>query len=190
MVFGITSPIVVDGVTKQSSLISPFKSTIITSLEHRYLDDILSLDLDTVVIESMSKSVNDPHFPDNCNTLTLSIMEVTDDGYLVALSHNISLLKWRFQLAYKWLTSWEKTTAHVLNALNSLPPTLLFPSITNKPEVDLWTGLEHEVPVSTDKFNFLCMQVDNSKSRYYELLNLINSFTFPSFTTQTPFTLI
>lgn len=192
--FGITSPIIVDGVTKQGGPISPFKSTITTSLGHRYLDDIAALDPDAVIIKSMSYSNGDPHLPDDHHTLILSMTEATDDSYLVALSHGslrrFTLEMERFQFAYGWLTSWEKTTAHILNPSNQLPPTLSFPSITNEPGVDPWTVSEHEIPVSADEFNFLRTQVDDPKSRYLELLNLIDSFVFPSFVTRTPFTLI
>lgn len=192
--FGIASSIVVDGVTKQGGPISPFKSTITTSLGHRYLDDIASHDPDAVVIESTSNSIGDPHLPDDHYTLTLSMTEATDDSYLVALSHEslhqFTLEMERFQLAYGWLTSWEKTTAHVLYPSDPLPPTLSFPSITNEPGIDLWTVSEHEVPVSADEFSFLRTQVDDPRSRYLELLNIIDSFVFPSFTTRIPFTLV
>lgn len=39
--FRIAHLIVVDGVLKQGDLMSLFKATIITSLDHRYLDDIV-----------------------------------------------------------------------------------------------------------------------------------------------------
>ena len=96
----------------------------------------------------------------------------------------------RFQFAYGWLTSWEKTTAYVLNTSDSLPPTLSFPSITKEPGINPWIITEHQVPVSKDKFSFLRTQVDDPKSRFTELLSLIDNFVFPSFTMRTPFTLI
>jgi hypothetical protein len=49
---------------------------------------------------------------------------------------------------------------------------------------------EHEVPVSTNEFNFLWAQVDDPKNRYLELVDIIDSFSFPAFSIRTPLTLI
>jgi hypothetical protein len=49
---------------------------------------------------------------------------------------------------------------------------------------------EHEVPVSTNEFNFLRAQVDDPRTRYLELVDIIDSFSFPAFSFRSPFTLL
>ncbi|KAG5316922.1 hypothetical protein C0989_001469, partial [Termitomyces sp. Mn162] len=88
--------------------------------------------------------------------------EATDDSFIIALSHlalrRFTLEMERFQFMYGWLTSWEKTSAHVLNSADPLPETLSFPSITNMPGIDPWTITERQVPVSANEFSFLRTQ--------------------------------
>jgi hypothetical protein len=192
--FGIADPIIVEGVTKQGGPMSPFKATITTSLGHRYLDDLASSDPDCVIIQSTSKLVNDPHLPDDAASLHFTMAEATDDSYIAALTfpalQHFTLAMEHFQFIYGWLTSWEKTTLHVLNSPDTLPKTLPLQSITNIQGTDPWTITEHEVPVSTNEFNFLRTQVDDPKTRYLELVDIIDSFSFPAFSFRTPFTLL
>src|SRR5277367_3459232 len=192
--FGIADPILVEGVTKQGGPMSPFKATITTSLGHQYLDDLASSDPDSVVIQSSSKSLDDPHLPDDSASLRFSMAEATDDSYIVARTfpalQRFTLAMERFQFIYGLLTSWEKTTLHILNSPETPPKTLPLQSVTNIPGVDPWMITEHEVPVSTDEFSFLRTQVDDPKTRYLELADVINSFSFPAFSFRTPFTLI
>ncbi|KAG6898794.1 hypothetical protein C0993_004162 [Termitomyces sp. T159_Od127] len=192
--FGIAEPIVVDGVTKQGGPMSPFKSTITTSLGHRYLNDIAQGDPDAVVVSSGSYWTGDPHQPIDSHSLTVTMTEATDDSYLVAKTHEalcrFTLKMERFQFSYGWLTSWAKTSAHVINSPDPPPKTLLFPSVTNETGIDPWTVTEHRVPVLADEFSFLRTQVDDPKTRYTELRDIIDSFGFPNFSIHTPFTLI
>lgn len=96
----------------------------------------------------------------------------------------------RFQFVYGWLTSWEKTTAHILNYPGDVPKSISLPSITNSPGVDPWTITEHEVSVSSNEFNFLRAQVDDPGARVLELFALVDAFVFPSFSLRTPFSLL
>ncbi|KAG6876097.1 hypothetical protein C0993_005551 [Termitomyces sp. T159_Od127] len=194
MAFGIAEPIVVNGVTKQGGPMSPFKSTITTSLGHRYLNDIAQGDPDAVVVSSGSNWTGDPHQPIDSHSLTITMTEATDDSYLVAKTHealrHFTLEMEHFQFSYGWLTSWAKTSAHVINSPDPPPKTLLFPSVTNKTGIDLWTVTEYRIPVLADEFSFLRTQVDDPKTRYTKLQDTINSFVFPNFSIGTPFTLI
>jgi hypothetical protein len=137
--FGIADPIVVEGVTKQGGPMSLFKATITTSLGHCYLNDLASSDPDCVVI-SVSKSADDPHLSDDAVSLCFTMAEATDDSYVAALSfpalQHFTLAMERFQFLYGWLTSWEKTTLHILNSPDVPPRTLLLQSITNIPGTD------------------------------------------------------
>ena len=194
MAFGIADPIVVNGVTKQGGPMSPFKATITTSLGHRYLDDLASVDPDCVVIQSTSKMVNNPHLPDDAASLCFTMAEATDDSYIAALTfpalRRFTLAMEHFQFVYGWLTSWEKTTLHILNCPDIPPKSLLLQSITNVPGSDPWMITEHEVPVSTNESNFLRAQVDDPRTCYLELVDIIDSFSFPAFYFQSPFTLL
>ena len=173
---------------------SPFKATITTSLGHRYLDDLALSDPDCVIIQSTSKRVNNPHLPDDAASLRFTMAEATDDSYIAALTFSalqrFTLAMERFQFLYGWLTSWEKTTLHILNSSDTTPKNLPLLSITNTQGIDPWTISEHEVPVSTNEFNFLRTQVDDPNTRYLELVDIIDSFSFPAFSFRTPFTLL
>jgi hypothetical protein len=57
--FGITGLIVVDGLTKQGGPLSPIKSTLTTSLGHRYLDDLTRNDSGTLVLKSKTYQSDD-----------------------------------------------------------------------------------------------------------------------------------
>ncbi|KAG6884273.1 hypothetical protein C0993_012612 [Termitomyces sp. T159_Od127] len=105
MAFGIAEPIIVEGVTKQGGLISPFKSTLTTSLGHCYLN-IARCDPNAVVISSsISNRIGDPHLPDDAHTMTVVMTKAMDDSYLVAKTHNglwqYTLEMERFQLMYR-----------------------------------------------------------------------------------------
>src|SRR5277367_6258203 len=117
---------------------------------------------------------------DDSTSLSFSMAEATDDSYIVARTfpalQRFTLAMERFQFIYGWLTSWEKTTLHILNNPETLPKTLPLQSVTNIPGVDPWMIAEHEVPVSTDEFSFLRTQVDDPKTRYLELVDIIDSF--------------
>jgi hypothetical protein len=120
--------------------------------------------------------------------------EATDDSYIAALTfpalQHLTLAMEHFQFLYRWLISWEKTTLHILNSPDTPPKTLPLQSITNIQGADPWMIMEHEIPVSTNKFNFLCTQVDNPKTRFLELVDIIDSFSFPAFSFCTAFTLL
>ena len=146
---GITDPIVVSGVAKQGGPISPLKSTLTTSLGHRYLDDVASGMAGALTISSSSHERDDPHLPDDKIFLPIRMTEATDDSILFARTipalQNFCLLEERFQFAYGWLTNWRKTMAYVLSPNGIQPDTLTFPSITVKPRVSPLTISFHDV---------------------------------------------
>jgi hypothetical protein len=173
---------------------SPFKATITTSLGHHYLDDLASSDPDCIIIWSTYNLANDPHLPDDTASLHFTMAEATDDSYIVALTFPalqcFTLAMECFQFIYGWLTLWEKPTLHILNSPGPPLKTLPLQSIINAPGIDPWMITLHQVPVSTNKFNFLCTQVDDPKTRYLKLVDAINSSTFPAFSFHTPFMLL
>ncbi|KAF8228912.1 hypothetical protein L208DRAFT_1289065, partial [Tricholoma matsutake] len=68
--------------------------------------------------------VNDPHLPNNATSLCFIMAEATDDSYIAALTfpalQHFTLAMEHFLFLYGWLTSWEKTTLHILNSRNIL----------------------------------------------------------------------
>jgi hypothetical protein len=128
--YGITGPMVINGVTKQGGLLSPLKSTMTTSLGHRYLDDLARNSPDTLIIRSKAEA----HSPVDSMELPVTMVEATDDSYIFALTlqtlGSFCLEMEQFQFAYGWLTQWAKTSAYVLALLSNAPDTVSMPSIT------------------------------------------------------------
>src|SRR5882762_8360474 len=74
--YGTTGPLVVNGVTKQGGPMSPIKSTLTTSLGHRYLDDLAGNSSDTLIIRSKVRYGDDnPHTPDDSIQLPVTMVE-------------------------------------------------------------------------------------------------------------------
>src|ERR1700676_972021 len=126
--FGTTGPIIVDGLTKQGGPLSPIKSTLTTSLGHRYLDDLAGDNPGTLIIKSRTHQSNDPHTPLDTNPLQVTMVEVTDDSYLFATTEE-TLAKFclemeHFQYAYGWLTQWAKMKAYILNPSSDITKTI------------------------------------------------------------------
>jgi hypothetical protein len=84
--YGPTSPIIVSGVTKQGGPASPLKAIYTTSLGHRYLDDIASQDVDSLVITTSNALKADPHRQDDSLQVVVTMVEATDDSFLFAKS--------------------------------------------------------------------------------------------------------
>ena len=191
---GITEPIVVTGVTKQGGPLSPLKSTLTTGLGHRYLTDLASRDPDALIITSASALKGDPHLPDDHLQLTIAMAEATDDSYIFSKSINslrtMTLEMERFQFAYGWLTQWLKTVAFVLNCNDTVPEKISFPSISTGNNQNPMDITEHEVPLIQDELEFLRTKVDDPRKRYEELVDIIQSFTFPRIVGHYPITLV
>ncbi|KJA23005.1 hypothetical protein HYPSUDRAFT_66719 [Hypholoma sublateritium FD-334 SS-4] len=100
--YGITDPITVTGVTKQGGPLSPLKSTFTTSMGHYFMDDIVRADNDALTLTTMSMKKGDPHLPDAKTSLTLAMVEATDDSFIFSRSLNSlqsnTLAMERFQL--------------------------------------------------------------------------------------------
>jgi hypothetical protein len=191
---GLTEPIIVSGVAKQGGPISPLKSTLTTSLGHRYLDDFANQTPGALTISTSSHDRVDPHLPNDDISLPIRMIEATDDSILFARSlsalQSFCLLEERFQFAYGWLTNWQKTTAYILSPSGAQPDTISLPSITVKHGVSPLTVSYHDVPLITNELEFLRVKIDNPSFRYHELRDFIEAFTFPKFVGPTPITLL
>lgn len=80
--YRITAPIVVSGVTKQGGPLSPLKSMSTTSLGHYYIMDLVHNNKDALVITSMSNKRGNPHYPEAKLSISIPMVEATDDSYL------------------------------------------------------------------------------------------------------------
>ncbi|KAJ7314774.1 hypothetical protein DFH08DRAFT_1040952 [Mycena albidolilacea] len=193
--FGPTSPIIVNGVTKQGGPASPLKAIYTTSLGHRFLDDVAAQDVDRLLITTSNALKADPHLRDDSLQVLVTMVEATDDSFLFAKSLRAArvfcLHMERIQFAYGWLTQWRKTFAYILNDKDPNPPAQIsFPSVTIEPGVDPWIVKNYEVPVVRMGLDFLNAKVDNPGVRYAELKDIVDAFTFPRLTGRLPITLL
>ena len=191
---GITELIIVNGVTKQGGPLSPLKSTLTTSLGHRYLTDLAGRDPDSLVMTSATSTKGDPHLPNNHLQLTIVMADATDDSYIFSTTiqslHAMTLEMERFQFTYGWLTQWMKTIAFVLNGSDRVPDKISFLSISIGNGQDPMAITEHEVPLIQNVLEFLRTKVDNPSKRYEELAEIIQTFTFPRIVGHYPITLV
>jgi hypothetical protein len=191
---GITEPIIVSGVAKQGGPISPLKSTLTTSLGHRYLDDVAKDTLGALTITTASRDRCDPHLPDDNISLPICMVEATDDSIIFARSipalQSFCLTAERFQYAYRWLTNWLKTSLYVLSPSGIQPDSISMPSITVKSGVSPLIVSNHDVPLISDQLEFLRVRIDNLSFRFNELQDFIEAFSFPKFVGPTPITLL
>ena len=194
MAHGLTEPIIVSSVAKQGGPISPLKSTLTTSLGHRYLDDIANITPGALTITSSTYNRLDPHQPDDNICLPIRMTEATDDSIIFAKSiqalQMFCLLEECFQFTYGWYTNWPKTVAFVLSPAGTQPDTITMPSITIKPRVSPMVVTSHTVSLIPNKLEFLCVKIDNPSHRFRELHDFIEAFNFPKFIGPTPITLI
>ena len=191
---GLTEPIIVSGVAKQGGPISPLKSTLTTSLGHRFLNDIANDTPGALTINTLTHKRHDPHLPNDNISLPIRMTEATDDSIIFASSipalQTFCLIEERFQYAYGWLTNWLKTTAFVLSPSGTQPASLSMPSITVLPGVSPLVVTYHDVPLIPNELEFLHVKIDNPSHRFRELHDFIDAFTFPKFVGPTPITLI
>jgi hypothetical protein len=192
--YGVTGPIVIDGLTKQGGPLSPIKSTLTTSLGHRYLDDLASTDRGALVMTSKANKANDFHTPDDRLRARITMVEATDDSYLFAISlttlQRLCLEAERFQYAYGWMTQWTKTKAYVIYPNGDSPSTVTMPSITVAEGIHPWTISQHEIPLKAGELEFLRAKVDDPGWRYQGLKEFVESYKFPRLTMRTPITLL
>jgi hypothetical protein len=74
-----TGPLIVNGFTKQGRPMSLIKSTLTTSLGHRYLDDLAGNSSDTLIIRSKVRCKEEsPHTPDDSMQLPVTMVEATN----------------------------------------------------------------------------------------------------------------
>ncbi|PPR05725.1 hypothetical protein CVT26_008912 [Gymnopilus dilepis] len=194
--FGMAGPIYVSGVTKQGGPMSPLKSTLTTTMGHRYLNDIATEEEGTLRIKTLNAKKNSPHTPEDLMMVQPTMVEAMDDSIIFAT--NLSTLRRfylemeRFQFSYGWLTQWAKTILYALNAPEAnIREKTLMPSITvEEGRIVEGTVTLHSVPMKVGEITFLKTEVDDTGSRFTELKHYIDNFNFPKFTSRTPVTLL
>lgn len=192
--FGLTDPIIINGVTKQGGPLSSLKSTLTTSLGHRWLDDLALESPETLYVQSEMGKKNDPHLDIDTLRLPVTMVEATDDSYIFAKSlvglQYFCLEMERFQFAYGWLTQWTKTFVYILQPSGDVPQSVVMPSITRKPGSNSRNITYHPVPVKLGHLEMLRTEVDNPTLRYNELHDFIANFSIPKFSIRPPLTLL
>jgi hypothetical protein len=166
MAYGMTSPIVINGVRKLGGPLSPLKSTMMMSLGPCYLNDLARYSLDTLIV----RSKYDSHSPVDSIQLPVTMVEMTDNSYIFALT--LKALQWfclemeYFQFAYGWLTQWENTTAYWLGPSGPAPDTISMASITIQEGVHPHMISWHNVPLRVGELEFLPCKVDDPIWRF------------------------
>ncbi|KAJ7098214.1 hypothetical protein C8R43DRAFT_907686, partial [Mycena crocata] len=158
-----------------------------------YLDDVASMDTESLVITTLNGLKADPHLPDDNLRLAVNMVEATDDSFIFAksISQTFCLHMERFQFAYGWLTNWGKTFAYILNDVDpATPDKISMPSVTIQPGVDPLTVSYHDVPVIRTGLVFLNAKVDDPGVRFNEMKDIIDVFAFPRLTGRLPITLL
>ena len=194
--FRTAGPIVVNAVTKQGGPASPLKSTLTTSLGHRYLDDLARSEEGTLVLQTEAvREGKEPHGPDHQIRAQVTMVEATDDSMIFAKDlstlQRYTLEMEKFQYAYGWLTSWKKTVAYAICLPDGVHSnSIQMPSITIEDGRYVAGRISwHEVPLKLGEMQFLRTRIDDTAGRFEELQDFINNFKFPKFSIQTPITL-
>ncbi|KAJ7361699.1 hypothetical protein DFH08DRAFT_1033376 [Mycena albidolilacea] len=191
---GITKPILITGLTKQGGSLSPVKSTLTTSLGHHYPNDLSANDPDTLIVSTANGLKGDPHLADNHLSCKVIMVEATDNSYLFARSltalQRNALAMEHFQFAYGWLTQWTKLMAYVLEPSSDPPAFADFESVTTTTGANPLNITTHCVALRSNELDFLRTLVDDPHSRYEELKEFIQHFTFPKFLRHPPITLL
>ncbi|KAG8775023.1 hypothetical protein FRC16_004910, partial [Serendipita sp. 398] len=194
--YGLTEPLIINGVTKQGGPLSPIKSTLTTGMGHLWLNDFLKDNPDRLVVSSMNKGYGNPHTPWESEQLILTTVEATDDSITFAKTMKTlkeSTLKMeRFQYAYNWTTSWGKSKLYILNEKTDQgnQTSAEIWSIDKESPWDETKHVTHMVQVSRGEFQFLNVSINNSNARFQELLNIIKTFHFSRMSVRPPITLL
>src|SRR5260370_42568247 len=84
--YGDTDPFLINGVTRQGGLLSPFKSMLTTSLGHQWLTDSFGIS-----VWSLKAIKGEPHTHLDALSFKVAMVEATDDSLL--FSHLLSKLQ-------------------------------------------------------------------------------------------------
>ena len=157
--YGIMSPIIIEGLTKQGGPLSPVKSTLTTSLGHWYLDNMASSDSGALGMSTKAQKANNNHTPDDHICPRITMVEAMYDSYLfvtmLTTLQKLCLKVERFQHTYGWMTQWAKTKAFVIQPDGMLPTTILLPSITITDGTHPWTISWHDIPLKAGELKSL-----------------------------------
>jgi hypothetical protein len=97
--YGLAGPIILDGVTTQGGPLSPLKSTLTTSMGHRYLQDLATASNNLLTVTTANAM--SPHTPADATKLPITVVEATDDSFLIAATlpalHELTITAEQFQ---------------------------------------------------------------------------------------------
>lgn len=172
--YGLAGQIIVDGLTKQGGALSPLKSTMTTSLGHRYLNDLAAQEPGALVIKSTSSRLGDPHLPDDKLLVSVNMIEATDDSYIFARDlptlRKFTLAMERFQFVYNWMSNWPKCHAYILGSHANDGKTIRLPSVNTDRSKNPMEIVEHNVRLRPGELEFLRTLVDDPGAGLYPKL--------------------
>ena len=190
--YGLTDPILVSGVTKQGGPLSPLKSTLTTSLGHRWLHDLASRLSGALVVSSYQARLHLPHIPTDSLRLPVTMVEAMDGSPIFATTlfslHTLVFSAERFQAAYCWLTSWPKSLLLMLNVRDP-PASTLVPSV-DPADVTSPLVVSQPVTVVTNHMEFLRVVTNDPRQQFRRLRDIVDSFDFPHLYRRLPLTLL
>ncbi|KAI0369227.1 hypothetical protein BV20DRAFT_1053297 [Pilatotrama ljubarskyi] len=189
--YGLTTSFTVSGVTQQGGPFSPLKSTLTTSMVNHWLSDVMAPE-DCLTLMSRQGALGKPHIPDDHLHLRVLMVEAMDDSILLMPSltalRTAALHADHFQAAYGWETNWAKSLLYTTQ-----PPPSFGSNTTTMPSVDPTnpdsphTTL-HPVPITTNFFEFLRIQINDPNAQYEKIRHIISHFSFPNLPTRLPLT--
>jgi hypothetical protein len=192
--YGLTDPIIIDGVTKQGGPLSPLKSTMTTSLGHRFLADLLKNDPGALFVQTQNAAKGKFHLPADLISHPIAMVEATDDSITFAKSlptlKNAVLAMERFQYTYGWWTSWDKSEAYILNAEEGDPEQLEFNTIDPDNPDDTAISAIRQVKARKNGIEFLRAEINDGPKRATQLAECIENFILPRFSLHTPITVV
>ena len=120
------------------------------------------------------------------------MVEAMDDSIIFATSlpllRHLVLSAERFQAAYGWLTSWQKSLLLLRNVPDP-PPTLQMPSVDPEEMLSDTVPMQDVVVVS-NHMEFLRVAINDPHQQFLRLRDIVDSFEFPNLYHRLPFTLL
>ncbi|KAI0361274.1 hypothetical protein OH77DRAFT_1391885 [Trametes cingulata] len=145
---------------------------------------------DCLIFQSHQGAIGKPHTPDDHLRLRVHMVEAMDDSILLMPTltalQTAALHADRFQATYGWETNWSKSLLYATQApttSGTVPIPSVDPSDPDSPNLT-----NNPVPITTDFFDFLRVQVNDPDTQYDKIRQIISNFSFPHLPTRLPLT--
>lgn len=165
-----------------------------TSMVNHWLNDLLSHDIGILRISSHSARASWSHYPDDLHTIQCNMVEAMDDSLLFATNLTTlcraTLCVEQFQANYGWMTNWSKSVMYIHNHEHLFPSQILVPTLDASDLSPSTTIPLAYVPVSHGPIEFLQVSINEPKTQFLHLQDLISNFKLPPSSIPIPFTVL